>query len=75
MIHRPHRLVEIIELMKKYRVEPKRIRFVHPFSDKDANMVLIEGVRGGKPMVKIEPPLVIYKEVGEYTDEVKNLYQ
>ena len=75
MIHRPHRLVEIIELMKKYRVEPKRIRFVHPFSDKDANMVLIEGVRGGKPMVKIEPPLVIYKGVGEYTDEVKNLYQ
>jgi tRNA1(Val) A37 N6-methylase TrmN6 len=75
MIHRPHRLVEIIELMKKYRVEPKRIRFVHPFADKEANMVLIEGIRGAKPMVKIEPPLVIYEATGVYTEEVKNLYQ
>ena len=75
MIHRPHRLVEIIELMKKYRVEPKRIRFVHPFADKEANMVLIEGIRGAKPMVKIEPPLVIYEATGGYTEEVKNLYQ
>jgi tRNA1(Val) A37 N6-methylase TrmN6 len=75
MIHRPHRLVEIIELMKKYRVEPKRIRFVHPFADKEANMVLIEVIRGAKPMVKIEPPLVIYEATGVYTEEVKNLYQ
>lgn len=75
MIHRPHRLVEIIELMKKYRVEPKRIRFVHPFADKEANMVLIEGIRGAKPMVKIEPPLVIYEATGVYSEEVKNLYQ
>lgn len=75
MIHRPHRLVEIIELMKKYRVEPKRIRFVHPFADKEANMVLIEGIRGAKPMVKIEPPLVIYEATGVYTEEVKKLYQ
>ena len=75
MIHRPHRLVEIIELMKKYRVEPKRIRFVHPFAEKEANMVQIEGIRGAKPMVKIEPPLVIYEATGVYTEEVKNLYQ
>lgn len=75
MIHRPHRLVEIIELMKKYKVEPKRIRMVHPFADKEANMVLIEGIRGAKPMVKIEPPLVIYESTGVYTEEVKNLYQ
>ncbi len=75
MIHRPHRLVEIIDLMKKYKVEPKRIRMVHPFADKEANMVLIEGIRGAKPMVKIEPPLVIYESTGVYTEEVKNLYQ
>lgn len=75
MIHRPHRLVEIIDLMKKYKVEPKRIRMVHPFADKEANMVLIEGIRGAKPMVKIEPPLVIYESAGVYTEEVKNLYQ
>lgn len=75
MIHRPHRLVEIIDLMKKYKVEPKRIRMVYPFADKEANMVLIEGIRGAKPMVKIEPPLVIYESAGVYTEEVKNLYQ
>ncbi len=75
MIHRPHRLVEIIDLMKKNKVEPKRIRMVHPFADKEANMVLIEGIRGAKPMVKIEPPLVIYESAGVYTEEVKNLYQ
>lgn len=75
MIHRPHRLVEIIDLMKKYKVEPKRIRMVHPFADKEANMVLIEGIRGAKPMVKIEPPLVIYESAGVNTEEVKNLYQ
>lgn len=75
MVHRPHRLAEIIETMRKYHIEPKRIRFVHPYSDRDANMVLIEGIRGGRPMVKIEPPLVIYREQGVYTEEVRNLYQ
>ncbi len=75
MVHRPHRLAEIIETMRKYHIEPKRIRFVHPYSDRDANMVLIEGIRGGRPMVKIEPPLIIYREQGVYTEEVRNLYQ
>lgn len=54
MVHRPHRLVDIISLMRQYRIEPKRIRMVHPFADKEANMVLIEGCRGGKSMVKVE---------------------
>lgn len=75
MIHRPHRLTEIIEVMKKYKLEPKKIRFVHPFIDKEANMVLIEGIRGARPMVKLLPPLIIYKSVGQYTDEVRELYK
>ena len=74
MVHRPQRLTEIIELMKQYRVEPKRLRMVHPFVNKDANMVLIEGVRGAKPMIKVEPPLIIYEETGVYTREVRELY-
>ena len=74
MVHRPQRLTEIIELMKQYRVEPKRLRMVHPFVNKDANMVLIEGVRGAKPMIKVEPPLIIYEEAGVYTREVRELY-
>ena len=74
MVHRPQRLTEIIELMKQYRVEPKRLRMVHPFVNKDANMVLIEGVRGAKPMIKVESPLIIYEETGVYTREVRELY-
>lgn len=75
MVHRPHRLVEIIELMRKYKLEPKRIRFVYPFVDKEANMVLIEGIRGAKPQVRLEAPLIVYEEVGKYTKEIMSLYE
>lgn len=51
MVHRPHRLAEIITALKTYRLEPKRMKLVHPFADKDANMVLIEAVRGGRSMI------------------------
>ena len=74
MVHRPHRLIEIIEVMKKYKLEPKRIKFVHPFVDKEANMVLIEALKGGKSMVKVEKPLIVYKEQGVYTDEIYDIY-
>lgn len=74
MVHRPHRLVEIIQAMKNYKLEPKRIRFVHPYEDKEANMVLIEALKGGKSMVKVEKPLVVYKDVNVYTDELLEMY-
>lgn len=74
MVHRPRRLVDIVELMRKYKIEPKRIRMVHPFKDKDANIVLVEGIRGGKAMMKIEPPLIVYKEQGIYSDEIHKIY-
>ncbi len=74
MVHRPHRLIEIISTLVKYKLEPKRMKMVHPFVDKDANMVLIEAVRGGKSMIKVEPPLVVYRDVGVYTDEVYQIY-
>lgn len=74
MVHRPHRLAEIIDVMRRYKLEPKRLKMVHPFIDKEANMVLIESVRGGKPMVKVEKPLIIYKEQGVYTDEIYEIY-
>ena len=64
MVHRPRRLAEIISLMKEYRIEPKRLRMIHPFADRDANMLLIEGVRGGKSMMVVEPPLIVYDEPG-----------
>lgn len=74
MIHRPHRLIDIITLLRKYKLEPKRLRFIHSRVEKEPAMVLVEAVRGGKPMLKVEPPLVIYKENGEYTDEIIKIY-
>ena len=74
MVHRPHRLIEIITMMTKYKLEPKRMKLVHPFVDKEANMVLIEAVRGGRSMIKVEKPLIVYKEPGVYTDEIYDIY-
>ena len=74
MVHRPHRLAEIITVMRQYKLEPKRMKFVHPFADKDANMVLIVAVRGGGAWLKLEPPVIVYKEPGVYTDEIYEIY-
>ncbi len=74
MVHRPHRLPEIMVTLKKYKCEPKRIRFVHPYVDKEPNMVLIESIRHGKPLLKVDPPLIVYEEVGKYTDEIYDIY-
>lgn len=74
MIHRPHRSIEIFNKLTEYKLEPKRVRFVHPFADKEATMVLIDAIKGAKSMVKVEPPLVIYKEQGVYTQEIYDLY-
>ena len=60
MIHRPFRLTEIMIRMNYYKIEPKRIRFVHPYIDKEPTMVLIEGVKGARSRVTVEPPLVLY---------------
>lgn len=64
MIHRPFRLTEIMIKMHEYKIEPKRIRFIHPYIDKEPTMVLIEGVRGAKPRVTVEPPLIIFDRYG-----------
>lgn len=74
MVHRPHRLAEIISALKLYKLEPKRMKLVHPFVDKEANMVLIEAVRGGRSMMKVEAPIVVYKEPGVYTEEIYTIY-
>lgn len=70
MVHRPSRMADIIDLMRRYRLEPKRIRFVHPRKDAEANMILVEGTREGKPEVRLLPPLIVYEEDGEYTPEL-----
>lgn len=74
MVHRPMRLVEIINTLTKYKLEPKRIRMVHPYVNKEPNMVLIEAVRGGKPQLTVEPPLVVYEDINVYTQEIYDIY-
>lgn len=73
-VHRPFRLADLIVLMRQYGLEPKRMRLVYPFVDREPNMVLLEGVRNGNPRLTVEKPLIVYKAVGEYTDEIHDLY-
>ena len=74
MVHRPFRLAEILTLLTKYKLEPKRMQLVHPYIDREPNMVLIEANRGGKSRMKVEPPLVIYESPGVYTETIRQEY-
>lgn len=74
LIHRPERLADIICLMRKYRIEPKRLRFVHPSPSKIPTMVLIEGAKYGNPKLFFEPPLYIHDSSGNYSDEIQQIY-
>ncbi len=74
MVHRPFRLAEIMTTLVKYKLEPKRIQFVHPFIDREPNMVLIEALKSGNSRVTVEKPLIVYKEPGVYTDDIKRIY-
>ncbi len=74
MVHRPFRLSEIITVMTAHRLEPKRLRLVYPYVDREPNMMLIEGVRGGNSGMVVEKPLIVYESVNVYTEEVRALY-
>lgn len=74
MVHRPERLCDIIDLLRKYKIEPKRLQMVCSKQGKAPNLILIKGVKGAKPFLKIEKPLIIYEENGEYTKEVLEIY-
>lgn len=73
MVHRPGRLVDLITLFRTYHLEPKRIRLVYPKIGREANMLLIEGIRDGKPDLKILPPLYVYTDTNEYTKEMEKI--
>lgn len=74
LVHRPERLMEILFLMRKYNIEPKKMRFVYPKEDRDANMVLIEGSKNGKIGLRMLAPLIIYNNNGDYTEEVRKMF-
>lgn len=74
MVHRPFRLAEIIRTLSAYKLEPKRMRLVYPYVDREPNMVLIEAMRGGKPRMTVEKPLIVYEKAGVYTPEITEIY-
>ncbi len=74
MVHKSERLVDIFCTMRKYKIEPKRIRFIHPQLNKPSNLVLIEGLRSGNAFLKYEKPLFVYDANNEYTDEIYEIY-
>ena len=75
MVHRPFRLPEVFENLRKYRLEPKRMRLVYPQIDKEPNMVLVEAVKYGKPRLNVEKPLIVYDEDMKYTEEMMRDYR
>lgn len=75
MIHRSHRLVDILSLMRDYNIEPKKIRFIHPSQDRPPNLILIQAIKGGNPHLRIEKPLYVYGEDGDYSQEIYDIYQ
>lgn len=74
LIHRPERLVDLISLLRKYRLEPKLIRFVQPKINKKPNLVLIKAVKYGNPFIQVREPFIIYRQDGTYTEELKEIY-
>ena len=73
MVHRPDRLVEILEVMKKYKLEPKRLQFIYPKIDSEPNHILIEGIKDGNPGLKVLKPLIVY-ENGKWSKEILEIY-
>ncbi len=74
MVHRPDRLVDIIELLRKYKLEPKKMQLVYPKQGKEPNLLLIKATKNAKPFLKIEKPLYVYEENGEYTAQILEIY-
>lgn len=74
MVHRPFRLPEILLNLTKYGLEPKGMRLIYPYVEKEPNMVLIECLKGGRPRMRVDPPLIVYQAPNVYTDEIYEIY-
>ncbi len=74
LVHRPFRLAEILVTLAKYKLEPKRMRLVYPYADREPNLVLLKAVRGGRPRLSVEKPLIIQERPGVYTEEIREKY-
>ena len=75
MVHLPERMAEILNVMSHEGLEPKRLQLVHPYANKKPNILLVEGIRGGKPGLDVLPPLIVYNADGRYSDEIMAYYE
>lgn len=75
LVHRPDRMIEIFDTMRKNNIEPKRIQFIYPKYGEDCNLILVEGTKNGKSGIKILEPVIVHDKEGNYTEEVKRLFR
>jgi tRNA1Val (adenine37-N6)-methyltransferase len=75
MVHLPKRLCEILQAMQAHALTPKRLLMVHPSANKQASLVLIEGVKHAKPGMAVRPPLFVHEAGGHFTPAMRALYQ
>lgn len=75
LVHRPDRMIEIFDTMRKNNIEPKRVQFIYPKYGEDCNLILVEGTKNGKSGIKILKPLIVHDKEGNYTEEVKRLFR
>ena len=74
IVHRPNRLIDVCTLLRKYRLEPKLVRFIYPKKDAQANLFLIKAIKNGGVFLKVDKPLYVYDNNGEYTSEIEKIY-
>lgn len=74
LVHRPFRLAEIVVELTRHKLEPKRMQLAYPYADREPNMVLLEAVRGGRPRMRVEKPLIVFREPGVYMPEIREVY-
>lgn len=74
MVHRPERLVDILSLMRKYKIEAKILKFVSPNKNKEPNLILIKGIKNANSFLRVEKNLYVYNEDGKYTNEILKIY-
>ena len=74
LVHRPFRLAELMGTLSRFGLEPKRMRLVYPSADNEPDMVLLGCVKGGKPRIRVEKPLIVREKSGIYTEEVREKY-
>lgn len=74
LVHKPERIVDIMQKMRENKIEPKEMRIVYPYKNADASIILVKGIKGGNKFFKIEEPLYIYEENGEYSNQIRNIY-